>query len=71
MRAIKCQGSGSVPAPSEWQQRGGLEYDGCTCKSGGCTVPETQFHGAGGREASHGSGHGGSDMQAVTVKEAR
>ena len=31
-------------------------------------VPATQFHGVGGREASYGSGHGGSDMQAVSVK---
>ena len=42
-----------------------------TGKSEGCTVPETQFHGVGGREASHGSGHGSSNMQAVSVKVAQ
>ena len=34
------------PAPSVWQQRGWLEHDGR--KSGGCTVPQNQFHGVGG-----------------------
>ena len=36
----------SEPAPSVWQQRGWLEHDGR--KSGGCTVPQNQFHGIGG-----------------------
>ena len=59
----------SEPAPSVWQQRGWLEHDGRI--SGGCSVPETQFHGVEGREVSHVSGHGGSNTQAVSVKEGQ